>query len=264
LNGAPVLSSRLFDKAIAQGDIDTVQAEINAGRGQLNQPRSRYGMLPLHVAAWHGQSLMVDFLIGHGAALEGRSEEGLTALLLACQQGHWHVGSRLLVLGAQGDACDNGGNQAIHAAAEREGGEQLWPSLASRGVNVEARNAHGWTALHVAAKYGQVAMVKCMANAGADLNARDQEGNTPLLLAARERRIGTLWALHTLGANELARNRMNEGIGDIVHPLLFEKLGREHEIYWWLRPLMPVQKAYQPELKTSEATPSVRLNRSGP
>lgn len=260
------LPARAFDKAIAHGDIETIRGDVAQGRVDLNQPASRYGMLPLHAAAWHGQTTMVDFLVQHGAALEGRSEEGLTALLLACQQGHWATAERLLTLGAVAVACDNGGNQAIHFAAQREGGEMLWASLSERGVGPDVRNAHGLTPLHVAAKCNQGVMVTHLVQAGADINGRDQEGYTPLLMAARERRIDSLWTLHELGADEGARNRMNEGIGDVVDPLIFEKLGREHEVYWWLRPLMPVQKRYQVDLVPEDVEPAkpTRISRSTP
>lgn len=262
------LSARVFEKALAAGDIDTIRMDVGQGNVDLNKPTSRYGLLPLHTAAWHGRTAMVDFLIQYGAALEGRSEEGLTALLLACQRAHWPTAMRLIAMGADAEASDNGRNQAIHFAAEREGGEGLWPALAERGVKVEARNAQGWTPLHVAAKSGHPQMVQCLVDAGADINSRDQEGHTPLLLAARERRIESLWILHGLGADELARNRMGEGIGDIVDPLLFVELGRDHDVYWWLRPLMPLQKRHlQPTLTPAEpeleAAP-VRINRPTP
>lgn len=258
------LTARQIDKAIAQGDIEAISVDVSMGRVDLNQPQSRYGMLPLHAAAWHGRSAMVNFLVQHGAALEGKSEEGLTALLMACQQGHWDTAECLISLGAQADACDKGGNQALHFASERPGGEKLWAVLAARGVTTDVRNGHGWTAMHVAARSGQAPMLKCLAAADADLNCRDQAGHTPILLAARERRVDTLWALHELGADEGARNRMDEGIGDIVDPLLFEKLGREHEIYWWLRPLMPVQKRYQPEVQLQNEAIPVKVSRSTP
>jgi ankyrin repeat protein len=260
------LSARQLDHALARGDLDTVKAELDRGALDLQQPLVRYGMLPLHNAAWHGHAALVSLLVQYGADPEGRSDEGLTALLLACEQAHWATASTLMTLGAQADARDHGGNQAVHFAAERPGGELLLAPLLARGVAVDARNAHGWTAMHVAARSGQVTMVHALAEAKADLNARDQEGHTPLLLAARDRRIEVLWALHTLGVDETARNHLKEGIGDIVDPLLFEQLGRDHEVYWWLRPLMPVQKRWQVELRVeADSTPDrLRTGRSTP
>jgi ankyrin repeat protein len=238
--------ARQLEHALSRGDEILVNDALAHGQLRLDAPVTRYGLLPLNQAAWYGQTAMLELLVAHGAPLEGANEDGLTALLLAVQRGHWACAEKLLDLGASVFSMDGGRNQAMHFAAEHANGGPFLQRLVQRGSLLEHRNTLGWSALHVAAARGQTGVARTLLDLGADLHARDQEGHTPLLLAARERRIETLWALKEAGADPGLRNQMGEGLGDIVDPLLFEHLGRNHDVYWWLRPLMPVQRRRGP------------------
>ena len=48
------------------------------------------------------------------------------------------------------------------------------------GVDLNAQNDRGETALHKAAQGGEVAALKILIGAGADLNAQDNDGKTAL------------------------------------------------------------------------------------
>ena len=52
--------------------------------------------------------------------------------------------------------------------------------LLAQGADVNARNAHGWTALHVAAAGGDPAVVELLLQHGADVHAQSHIGTTPL------------------------------------------------------------------------------------
>lgn len=64
--------------------------------------------------------------------------------------------------------------------------------LAARTVSVNARSAHGDTALHLAAYGGHVGIVGALLAAGADVHARTAEGATPLDLAAGQPHVRAL------------------------------------------------------------------------
>jgi len=56
--------------------------------------------------------------------------------------------------------------------------------LVSLGVDVDAPNSDGSTALHVAATVGSRGVVKYLTDHRADINSVDSSGNTPLNVSA--------------------------------------------------------------------------------
>jgi ankyrin repeat protein len=52
--------------------------------------------------------------------------------------------------------------------------------LRANGADVKARNAQGWTPLHVAAAGGDVAVLTLLLQYGADVHAQSNIGTTPL------------------------------------------------------------------------------------
>lgn len=69
--------------------------------------------------------------------------------------------------------------QGLLSATERGDIEQIQALLAKR-VEVNARNAQGWTSLHVAAAGGDIAVVELLLRHGADVNVQSHVGATPL------------------------------------------------------------------------------------
>jgi ankyrin repeat protein len=75
-------------------------------------------------------------------------------------------------------------------AAQRAGQELLqateagdiaqMAALLTRGAEVNARNAYGWTPLHIAAVGGDPAVVALLLRHGADVHAQSHIGTTPL------------------------------------------------------------------------------------
>jgi ankyrin repeat protein len=53
-------------------------------------------------------------------------------------------------------------------------------ALLAKGAEINARNAHGWTPLHVAAAGGDPAVVTLLLHHGADVHAQSHIGTTPL------------------------------------------------------------------------------------
>jgi len=61
----------------------------------------------------------------------------------------------------------------------------------AQGADVNARNENGWTPLHIAVRWGYVAVAEFLIEKGALVDARNDAGETPLYYA-RETRIVTL------------------------------------------------------------------------
>lgn len=73
--------------------------------------------------------------------------------------------------------------QALLQATEAGDVGQM-ETLLAQGADVNARNAHGWTPLHVAAVGGDSAVVALLLRHGADVHAQSHIGTTPLDTAA--------------------------------------------------------------------------------
>src|SRR6266542_2860082 len=102
----------------------------------------------LHLAAQDGYARVMELLLANGADVRARDANGLTALLLASQafNPQAEVVQLLLAKGAEANATDGRGNTPLMLAAR--GGEfQNIEPLVAGGVNVQAKNKDGWTAL---------------------------------------------------------------------------------------------------------------------
>ena len=77
-----------------------------------------------------------------------------------------------------------------HQAAQRAGQVLLqateagdivqMAALLAKGAEVNARNAYGWTPLHIAAAGGDPAVIALLLHHGADVHAQSHIGTTPL------------------------------------------------------------------------------------
>jgi hypothetical protein len=79
------------------------------------------------------------------------------------------------------DAVDNSGMTALHRAA-RDGDVQAARDLIARGADINKRADNRWTPLHTAARYENTEIIKILIDAGADANAK-VGGYTPLGIA---------------------------------------------------------------------------------
>lgn len=123
---------------------------------------------------------------------------GMTALHHACALGAVEMTEALIKLGADPKICSNDGRNALHHAVNiaalcfhpqpQEAGLTICPLtipllLASAGLDINAVDAAGETALHIAARNGLVGVVATLLQAGANPNCLNKNGETPLHLA---------------------------------------------------------------------------------
>ena len=88
------------------------------------------------------------------------------------------VGVVLALCRRQRQAAQRAG-QVLLQATEAGDAVQMEVLLA-KGAQVNARNAHGWTPLHVAAAGGDPAVIALLLQHGADVHAQSHIGTTPL------------------------------------------------------------------------------------
>jgi ankyrin repeat protein len=136
----------------------TLNRAHTPGEGSLAE-----GATPLMRAAKNGDVAAMRVLMAHGADASLKQKNGTTALMLASGVGR-----------GQGVFAKDYATEAELLAAVK--------LLVDSGVDVNAANDAGQTALHIAAQASD-GIVKYLAEHGANLDARDKQGRTALDVA---------------------------------------------------------------------------------
>ena len=112
--------------------------------------------------------------------------------------------------GVNVNAGDQDGLTALHFAVCRGSVAIVQAILQVEGVNVNARTISDFAPLHLACfsrHANQLPILRALLEAGANPNAADDNGDTPLFFVARHSNIRRVEALLDAGADPAARNR---------------------------------------------------------
>ncbi|MBA3953757.1 ankyrin repeat domain-containing protein [Candidatus Dependentiae bacterium] len=161
----PSTNQQLIDAA--QTDNTTFIKDLIEHQGACVNTQGYCGISPLHQAAAHDQSEVVELLIHQGAEIELENNSRQTAL---------------------------------HTAAY-SGALRTLQKLIDYKANVNARNCIDATPLHLAASQGHTKALEILLNNGAEVNARNKSRFTPLHLAARHNHVRALEFLLLYGAH---------------------------------------------------------------
>jgi truncated hemoglobin YjbI len=138
------------------------------------------GQTLLHDAALVGEAELAAVLIRSGANPDAREAEGHTPLYRASTG---DVARVLLAAGATVDiASGPTRGTALHQAARR-GNVSVAQALLDHGATIDARDAKGQTSLRRAVNCRQLQIVRLLVRHGADPHAADRRGVTPLDVA---------------------------------------------------------------------------------
>lgn len=232
---------------------DVAKAKLLLYRGADRYDLAHTGQPALSLAAARDHVEMVRFLLDAGADVDAADEYRKTPLMAAAQHGAERCVRLLLERGANVHAEDHVREQAVNAAtavavlrALLEAGADInyvdgtgyWPLksaaedgdvervafLLKAGAAAETTTA-GQTALHVAASFDQVAIVRMLLDAGARVNVLDVDGYSPL---------------HEAKSAEVARVLLDAGadvnlMGGIIGESALEHHGDNEQLFPLLR-----------------------------
>ncbi|CAL8155493.1 unnamed protein product [Prunus armeniaca] len=143
--------SQNLHTAARSGDLTAVQSILSSNPLAVNS-RDKHSRTPLHLAAWSGQTEVVNFLCSHKADVGAAAMDDMGAIHFAAQKGHLEVVRTLLLSGA----------------------------------SVKAYTRKGLTPLHYAVQGAHVELIKYLVKKGANLSAKTKAGKTPLDLASSD------------------------------------------------------------------------------
>ena len=200
----------------AAAKCNLLHAAIRTGDGRLSITLIRAGAAVraddwqdghslLHVAAAQGCVSAVEVLIAAGLPVDVRNSCGCTPLHIAAERKGSTAGAASIAAATDpfhmqtelghpdvGSPSPRGGMQS----GEVEG---VVKALLAAGADLEARDMHCRTAMHHAAKYGQVQVLQQLAAAGAAVYPLDATGYTPLHVAMQEKQAGSAAAFQAIG-----------------------------------------------------------------
>ena len=196
---------------MSYGEVGEAMAVL---RLEINTRRNDEGQTLLLAMAEWGDPSHIQTLIGFGADVDAKAQNGWTALHYAVVRPD--AVRELLRYGANPNLKDEDGFTSLHLAASI-GEVRGMEALIGGGARVDAKADDDTTPLYLAARFGHLAAVKALIHVGARVDARTKNGQTPLHVAADYGHVGTIRALVKGGAKVNARAK---GMGNMT-PLHF-------------------------------------------
>lgn len=163
--------------AAANGD--TAAATRLLGQGADVEAKNNQGDSPLLLAARAQKEEMADLLIAKGASLEDKNNQGDTPLIAACTVGSTGLTRLLVAKGSDFNARDDVGATPLMYAA-LAGNTAILDLLLAKGAAMNAADDNGKTPLMYAASAGSANAVKLLLAKNASPTVKDHNGKTAL------------------------------------------------------------------------------------
>ena len=169
--------------ACLKGNVDVINVFLNANANP--DLANTIGNTCLHCAVRalrHCETLQA--IINHSADVDATNKDGETALMIACLEKNVDAINVLLNANANPKFADTKGNTCLHCAAGALRNSETLQAIIDHGIDVNATNKDGETALMIACLKENVDAINVLLNANANPNFADTKGNTCLHCAA--------------------------------------------------------------------------------
>lgn len=158
-------------------------------RGACVSAADSQGLLPLHHAARSAYKEVARILIEKGANISATNEDGITPL-------HWQSATPYANRKCLSKRAGPGINEKY------EDNKLLAGFLIENGANISAVDKFGRTPLHLAAKFGNEAVVRVYVQKRLDISPLDGTGRTALQIAMKYKRISIVRLLRSATQGE--------------------------------------------------------------
>jgi len=179
-DGEPFLMSVIQD-----GNVQIVQYLVEQG-ADVNKANDK-GFTPFLLACHLGNFAIVSYLFSKGVDVSTRVKGGFTALMVACGSEHRNIdviNFLLNPIGVNVNETDDDGVTALMIASEN-GDINIVKNLISAGADVSAKAADGTTALNAAKEEGNQKIVNILQSKGGR-RTRTKRRNTSVRRRARK------------------------------------------------------------------------------
>jgi truncated hemoglobin YjbI len=157
-----------------------------------------------------------------------RYHYGRTLLHEAAGDGNLSTVQLLLQLGAEPNATAQAGHTPLYSAGNEcdiASGGDVVRALAQAGANVNTQSGvKRCTALHMAARRGNVAVAEALLEQGANIEARDFMGETPLRRAVNCGKVEVAALLLAHGANVHSKDRKGKSVREAARTAAMKQL----------------------------------------
>eukprot|EP01047_Picozoa_sp_COSAG01_P033731 COSAG01_NODE_2496_length_7573_cov_15.650120_1_plen_1328_part_00 len=193
-------------EAAADGDLGSLRAALTAADAEL-EATTQDGSTAFLLACSNGHAECIAALAKAGCDTAARSSNGSTGLIhAACSGSAAAVEAVLSVGGVELEATTQNGFTAFLLACSK-GHAECIAALAKVGCDTAARSSNGYTGLMNAAYSGSaVALETVLVLDGLELEARDEDGDTAFLWACNKGHAECIAALAKVGCDTAARS----------------------------------------------------------
>jgi ankyrin repeat protein len=202
-----------FLQAVARGQTSTVKVMLERDASHVRNLGNEFRTNPVLIAAYYGQTEILELLTKNGAKVDTEDCNGLGPLSFATLKGHIETVILLTKAGADVNKRSREGISPLVVAAMK-GDHSIAEILLQKGANPNITIDTGTTVLMNAAD--NRILINQLLSYGADIEGRDRKGRTALFFAVHDGKIESVRTLLESGARIDVTSDDGVKIRDIV------------------------------------------------